>query len=365
MKQQTKKITLTIISLTLIFILAFSLAGCSAAAPKGWQATNDAAPGTPPDVAYDSAAGGMFTDDMDYKENGAVSEETAPMAPDAGNIETSAPNQPVSEPISPNGNLPNRKIIWYVDLQMETLGFDESMSALDKAIAQNGGYVEASNISGGMGAAEEYYGQRTARITARIPSDKLDAFLSTVNGIANVTSSDKSSRDITLQYADNEARKAALEVEYDRLLALLEKAESLEAVIGLEARLSEVRYELDSISSALRQYDSLVEYSTVTMNLYEVKLYTPTPVKTQTVWERIKVGFADTMYDLKDGGEDFIVGFVVNLPYLIIWAVVITVIVLVIRALIKKGKKKSAAKKALAAQNTIPQETPAPADENK
>ena len=60
-------------------------------------------------------------------------------------------------------------------------------------------------------------------------------------------------------------RKKSLEIEQERLWALLEKADSLDAVVALEARLSEIRYELESYTSQLRLYDNQVDYSTVSI----------------------------------------------------------------------------------------------------
>ena len=46
-----------------------------------------------------------------------------------------------------------------------------------------------------------------------------------------------------------------------RRKGLKEKADTLDAVIALEKRLSEIRYDLESMESQLRLYDNQVEYS--------------------------------------------------------------------------------------------------------
>lgn len=93
---------------------------------------------------------------------------------------------------------------------------------------------------------------RCSNLTARIPENKLDAFLTEVSGQGNVTYKNESVQDVTLQYTDITSRKKTLQMEQDRLWELLEKAESIDAVIALESRLSEVRYQLESIESQLR-----------------------------------------------------------------------------------------------------------------
>lgn len=54
---------------------------------------------------------------------------------------------------------------------------------------------------------------------------------------ANVTERSETTTDVTLQYSDLESRKKTLTTEQERIWALLEKADTLEAVIALEERL--------------------------------------------------------------------------------------------------------------------------------
>lgn len=241
--------------------------------------------------------------------------------------------------------LPNRKIIKTVDIDMETLEFDTLISGLTEKTTEFGGYVEHSSVSG-LGVnykiTDEYYPLRNAYVTMRVPTAKLDEFTTLIGTLGNITQKGENSEDITLTYADTEARKEALSVEYERLMALLEKAESLDAVVALEARLSEVRYELDSLSSALRRYDSLVDFSTVNVSVQEVRRLSPSQNKPETIGNRIATGFTETLLDLRDGAANVVVWLVVNLPYLLIWALIITAIVLVVLRLTKRSKAKKA-----------------------
>ena len=57
---------------------------------------------------------------------------------------------------------------------------------------------------------------------------------------------------------------------------MLSKSEDVETLIALEQRLSDVRYEIESIERSLRNYDMQIKYSTVDLDLREVEVYTPT-----------------------------------------------------------------------------------------
>lgn len=226
------------------------------------------------------------------------------------------------------------KIIRTFYMDVETQDFDALITNLDSEIGRLNGYVETSQIRGRSFYDRE--GARVASITARIPRDKVDEFVSAVDERANVINKQESTENVTLQYADIESRKKSLEIEQERLFALLEKADTLDSIVTLESRLSEIRYQLQNYETTLRTYDNKVEYSTVSLNIQEVEKLTPSVEIKQSVGTRIKNGFSDTLYNISEGLQNLLVWFVVNLPYLLIWAVIITVITLIMRRVLKK-----------------------------
>lgn len=234
----------------------------------------------------------------------------------------------------------NRKLIKNVDMDVETEEFDTLLDKMEKKVDSLGGYVESSYTYNGS----SYYGSnnRNASMTIRIPAEKLDDFLSEVAESSNVISRNDSVTDITLQYVDMESHKKALLAEQDRLLELMEQVETIEDIITLESRLSEVRYQIESMESQLRTYDNQVSYSTIYLNINEVTKLTP--VKEQSTWEKISTGFVESLYGVGTGILNFIIRFIISLPYLVVWAIVIFVIVLIIK-LIRKSMKKRKEKK--------------------
>ena len=241
-----------------------------------------------------------------------------------------------------------RKLIRRVQMNVESLEFDQSVQTIESYVTAFGGYIESSSISD----TNYYYGYsynlsskaRIANYVLRIPGERLDGFLSQAGNIGNITSQSTSSEDITLSYLDLEARTESFEIQQERLLALLEKAETVDEIISLEDRLSEVRYQIESQRSQLKNYDNLVSYSTVNISLVEVvRITAPEPV---TMGERISQGLSDTFYDLGEWFKDFAVGFVINLPYILIWAVIIFVIIFVIVKIVKGSKKRREKKQA-------------------
>ena len=224
-------------------------------------------------------------------------------------------------------------------MDAQTREYDAVMAGLDAKIRELGGYVENRDAYNG----NEYYGRsnRYVDMIIRIPADRLDEFVTHVDGSCNVTNTTERVENITLEYTDTAARVQALETEQARLLELLESAMNLTEILEIEARLSDVGYELSSYASQLRVMDNMVSYATIHLNIQEVEKLTP--VEEPTVWERISDGFRDSVEDVYDGVVDFVVWFLANSPRLALWAVVLAVLIpagrLVFRR--KKGEKKT------------------------
>ena len=217
-----------------------------------------------------------------------------------------------------NPDYEGRKLIRNVDASVETMEFDRFLAALNEEIARLDGYVERSEVDGN---SYRYESSRWAYYTIRIPANALDNFLNIVGELGNITYRAESVEDITLQYVDTESRVEALEVEQERLLALLAQAESVEDMITIEYRLSEVRYELESYASQLRTYDNQVDYSTVYLNIQEVER--ETAISGQSAWDRMRDGFAENLYRVGRGIQNFGIGVVMDLPYIAVCAVIL------------------------------------------
>lgn len=241
------------------------------------------------------------------------------------------------EPLGENAQAVERKLIKTVDLSVETEEYDTLLANLEQQIAGLGGYIEYQNQYNGS-YYSGYQDTRNAYMQIRIPVAHMDEFVVNVGEWTNIRNKEERVEDVTLQYVDLESRKKALETEQDRLLELLEKAESVEDIISIEARLSEVRYELESMESQLRTLNNQIDYSTINLSIQEVRRLTPTEEK--SVWDKMRNGFVKTIYNIGDDIEYGFVWFVVNIPYFIIWIVIIVVAFLIVRRIYKKRKQK-------------------------
>ena len=264
--------------------------------------------------------------DMDMAEGYVESPEEAEMtATDEGDENSSTTNS-----YGLNNEDYEQKLIRTIIMSVETEQFDEVIKDVEKALDQVNGYIGTSQLNNDSG-------DRTYHIEMRIPKDRLDQFLNEVDGMKElkIRRKHESTEDISLNYYDSLEHKKSLEVERDRILALIENADSLEYVVQLEDKLSELRYQISSYESDLRRMDNQVSYSTVNLDIYEVRKITVE--KDDSIGTRIKDGFTSTMEGLKNTGTDFIVWFISKSPILILWAILIIVVV----KIVKKARKKS------------------------
>ncbi len=240
-----------------------------------------------------------------------------------------------------------RKLIKKYNISTETEHFDDFLNAIQTRVNDLGGYIEALNTYNGSA----YYNgrvNRTSTLTARIPSVNLENFVNFIGDSANITSKNLGVSDVTTEYVDTESRKATYEIEMERLLAMLEKCETVDDMIAIESRLSEVRYNLEAMERQLRTYDNLVDYSTVYLDISEVTKYTePDPV---TYGDRIANSFKAGWADFADSFQDFTVDFLYALPKLILWGGIIAAAVVII---VKKSNKKKAKRVAESEANAL------------
>ena len=224
------------------------------------------------------------------------------------------------------------KIIYTTQMSVETEHYDEYLAGVYETLAKVGGHEQNSYIY------NTYEGRRNAELTLRVPSEKRNEFIDTVSGLGNVTSISNQSRNITLQYVDTQSRIEALRTEQTRLLELLAKADNMTDILSIEERLTEVRYELQNFETVKNGYDYDVDYSTVTMSIYEVGR--EAVGNRQTLGGRLTNGFRNQLDRVKEWAQDVLVWLASNFIFVIIWLAVIFGAVKLILAFVHRGKGK-------------------------
>ncbi len=199
-------------------------------------------------------------------------------------------------------------------LRMETQDFDPLMDTISTLLADKGGYVQHSN-SYTRGDDSRVY-----EATLRIPSKNYSSFLEELKGQGNAVSYEENVEDITTAYQDLQARLDSYKAQEEKVLEFYEKAESLEELITVESRLSEIRYEIERIETQIKNYDLLVNYSTLNLTITETKVYTPV---NPNFFTRLANAFTGGWRNFTRGIGNFMIDIVYH-----IWDILLIVIVL-------------------------------------
>ena len=352
-----KKLT----AILLACLVLLTLAGCGSSSNS--YAKSESAYVSAPAAAY---SGGGFRDDgYGYAADEAYVE--APAEAPMPEPEAAAGNSGTAAPA-----LDPEKIIYSASVNVETTDFDASIAMVDALVARYGGFVESSSLNG-----NNYYSQyrghvssRSADYVLRIPSSRFNELMGSLSELGNIPYSHSYTENVTAQYYDVQARLKAYEAQGERLLEMMKLAETVEDVILLESRLSDLRYQIESLQSTLNNWDRRVSYSTVSLTIKEVHEYTPEQKEDPTYWDELKEALQEGFYNAGQVVKDLLVFLVELIPVLVICIPVIWLLVLVVKKLFHfdgerakarreaRKAKKAAAKAAKAAAKTNQEENP-------
>lgn len=218
-----------------------------------------------------------------------------------------------------------QKLIITVSVRAEVKNINDFSESLDKKVESLKGYIESSEY------ATSYNGT-TYSVTVRVPAESLDTFLSDIGKNAKILTKQKDSTDVSLQYSDTETKLKTYRAERDRLVELLDKADTIPDIMDIEDRLTEVKSRIENSESELRYYDSAVNYSTVHLYISENSGANEGEPKKPTYFEKI----IDSLADSVDGLSHL---FLFIMSHIFQIAIFVAVIVIVIRFILKKAKK--------------------------
>lgn len=226
-----------------------------------------------------------------------------------------------------------RKIIETIDISVQTKNFDDLMQNINNQISALGGYVESSNVSG-----REYDSDNTryATMKIRIPSEKSGDFNSFISENSVVVNRTITTDDVTLKYVDMESRVKVLEAEKEALENILKGATTVSDIVTIREQLTDVIADIESYKSQLRTYDNLIDYSTITIRINEVKRTVPNG--SLNVWQKIGTNLVNGFINVWNGAVNLFVFVVSAIPYLIPFAIIGGGVLVIVKLSKKKNK---------------------------
>jgi len=109
---------------------------------------------------------------------------------------------------------------------------------------------------------------RSASLTIRVPSSRFaDALqqLRTLEG--EVETSGVSAQDVTDQFVDLQARLTAKQAEEQRYLAILNRANTIDEILKVDASLANVRTQIEQLTGQINSIKQRTDFSTISMSI--------------------------------------------------------------------------------------------------
>ena len=289
------------LSLLLAALLVFALCACGSADT----------PSSAPAASYDMA----------YTENAypAEAEEYGGFAVTGGTqLESGSGAAPEGSP---------EKLIYSASATVETTEFDGTIEKLSALVEQYGGFVESSSVNGSNYYTQSrgYSSTRCASYVIRVPSEKFSALMGSLSTLGNVPYSHTYTENITAQYHDTDARLTAYQTQEARLLEMMEAAKTVEDLIAIEEKLTELRYQIESLQSTLKNWDRQVAYSTLDLEVQEVVEYTPE--SRMSYGQELALALSSGLKRTGEFFKDLLLAVVGALPALVILAVVLAILI--------------------------------------
>ena len=253
--------------------------------------------------------GGYITDQS------MTSEKIAPAPSSLEVSETATTN------IMNPGNLDNsgapiiieRKLMQDGTLSLVVTKLEDSVNSLSGIATNLGGRVDSVDYQNAEGSA-----QKTATIILRVPSANFTSAMNQIKSVARkVTSENISTRDVTEQFVDMQARLKTLKATEEQYLGVMQKAVKIEDILSVSRYLSDVRTQIEQLQGQMNYLSRQVDMSIITVYLTSEPDVSPSNViwNPKTTALDAMSNFVQTIFSW---GNAIIVVFLFYLPILIL-----------------------------------------------
>ena len=304
------------------------------------------------EIAFDFQGGGLDVRAAAPRTEGASDNSVTPLLPVAGAAFA-------------------ERIIHTAGAIIETMEFDYTIERINALLALNGGFIEHAYVGGRpMERGQPVFDNpnRRAEFTLRIPQLRMDDVTGAIDDLGNVLSLRRSAVNVTAQFIDTESRVTALRIQEERLLYMLGEATRIADMLDIERRVSDVRFEIERLTSSLMNLQNQVNFSTITLMILEVEEYTEPPEEEEeeelTYWQQVREGFDESARAVGGFFTGIFRWLVVNSPILVVIAVfAVPTVIIVKRKFGDRKWKKDIERSASAQTNEQPIESESTGEE--
>ncbi len=227
----------------------------------------------------------------------------------------------------------------YVSIQAEDpLATREAIEQMVAQYAGEGAFIVSINQSG---SANSPY----INMQIRIPADYFDTAMDDVSGMAaeeTTPQRSESAQDVTEEFYDLDNRIESLEAARERLLELMENANTTEDLLLAEQQLTQREAEINSLQGRQNYLAQSARLSSINIDISRYILSTPVDTSWRPM-ESVRQAFDSLLRSLRGFG-DFLIFFIISvLPWLTVFGLVIYGVIRFIISQIRKRQERKAA----------------------
>lgn len=200
------------------------------------------------------------------------------------------------------------KVIYKAQLDLLVANCAETQKKIEALAKAEEGFLESSTLE-----------ENSARITLRVPSARFDAVRGKLRELSiRVRQDSVTAADVSKQYVDREARLRNLRAEEQQFLEVMKKAHTVPDILAVTKELSQVRGEIERADAEFRHLKDQIDMAEIDVNL-------ASEISRGVHWAvgaSARSAFNDLLQGLANFA-DFLIWLVVNLPVVLLWAVMI------------------------------------------
>ena len=109
---------------------------------------------------------------------------------------------------------------------------------------------------------------RSASLTIRVPSNRFGDALQALKSLdGEIQTSGVSAQDVTDQFVDLQARLTAKQAEEQRYVAILNRANTIDEILKVDASLGSVRTQIEQLTAQINSIKNRTDFSTISMSI--------------------------------------------------------------------------------------------------
>jgi len=211
-----------------------------------------------------------------------------------------------TDSISANMNEIERKLVKRAEVRIRV----ENLETADASVSSLMEKYEAY-------AASTYITENSHSYSLRVPSSVYELFLAEMNSMGRLIHRSENTEDVTLRYYDLEGRLETKKELLRTFQSYLRRANNIEEILKVEARISELQYDIEGTGQQLRHLANRVDYATIELTLLGPAAAT----------QRQSITFGERIRQMFGGFGDFLSSVAVVIIGILIYGIPILLLV--------------------------------------